>query len=182
VPQLTLLGSTHPPYRHCVPDTVHAAAHAPQFCGSVFRSTHAPLHTVCPVGHAHTPAVHAPPVGQAVQPPQWSALAMMSTHAPLVPHAPNPGAHVQAPIQQDWSLGQIFPQPPQSCEFPVVSTHELPQSVRVAEQPDAHLLCEHTIPVGHGAPQAPQFLASDVVSTQAPEHVTCPVAHPQDPP
>jgi hypothetical protein len=63
-----------------------------------------------------------------------------------------------------------------------VSTHELPHKVNVPAQPEAHWLCEQTNPAPHALPHPPQFLASDDVSTQAPEHVACAVAQPHAPP
>src|SRR5579883_425335 len=103
VPQLTLLGSMHPPYRHCVPATVQVVPHAPQLLGSVFVSTHVPAQTDCPAGHAHKPPEHDAPEAHAVHPPQWATLAVTSTHCPPAPHGPSPVGQRHAPIQHDWS-------------------------------------------------------------------------------
>ena len=165
-----------------MPDTVHVVPHAPQFFGSVFVSTQVPLHTDCPVGHTHWLLVQEAPVAHAVvQLPQCAVLAVMSTHWLFVPHGPRPAAHWHAPIQHDWSLGHAWPQLPQFDELPLVSTHDEPQVVSVPAHPDPHLLPEQTSPVPHIMPQAPQFLPSEVVSTQAPEQIVWPAAQPQVP-
>ncbi|HXN30208.1 MAG TPA: hypothetical protein VN894_00040 [Polyangiaceae bacterium] len=63
-----------------MPAVVHAVPHVPQFFGSVFASTQAPLQTVWPVGQEHLPASHEAPVAHAVHVPQCWALAITSTH------------------------------------------------------------------------------------------------------
>jgi hypothetical protein len=113
--------------------------------------------------------------------PQFARLIVVSTQAPLVPHAPCPAAHWQTPEKQNWLAGQTLPQVPQLMELPEVSTQAAPHSLSDPAQPLAHLLCEHTIPVPHAVPHAPQFFGSEVVSTQAFEQVVCPARQPQTP-
>ena len=95
VPQL----SAHLPSSHtCV--AVHFVPHAPQFAASVFRSTHAPVHAVAPVGHAHAPSVQVCPRPQAVpQAPQFRASVLVSAQTPLQSASPElqeqmPAVHV----------------------------------------------------------------------------------------
>jgi hypothetical protein len=98
LPQLTLLGSMHPPYRHWVPAAEQVVPHVPQFFGSLFMSTQTPLHTDWPVGHVQTPLTHDAPVAHGVQPPQCWTLEFVSMHAELVPQGPSPTGQWQAPI------------------------------------------------------------------------------------
>jgi hypothetical protein len=61
--------------------------HAPQLFGSVCSFTHAPLHTVSPLGHAQLPLWQVPPVSHVVpQAPQLFGSVCSSTHA-LPQHA-----------------------------------------------------------------------------------------------
>jgi hypothetical protein len=97
VPQFTLLGSMHPPNKHCVP-VPQRVPQVPQLTGSVFRSLQTLLHTDWKAGHWHIPALHVAPVAHAVlQPPQCCTLDRTSTHCPLVPHGPSPVAQRHAP-------------------------------------------------------------------------------------
>jgi hypothetical protein len=70
---------------------------------------------------------------------------------------------------------------PQLTELPLVSTQEPAHAVSVPAHPDAHLPSEHTVADPHAFPQAPQFFASEEVSTHAPEHVDIAVAQPHAP-
>ena len=58
--------------------------HAPQFCGSLPVSTHAPLHAVAPAWQLHFPAAQAWRAAQTVaHEPQWFGSLVASMHAPL---------------------------------------------------------------------------------------------------
>jgi hypothetical protein len=134
------------------------------------------------VGQAHALATHEAPLAQVVPHlPQFVRFVVVSTQAPFVPQAPWPAAHWQVPEKQNWLAGQTLPQEPQLIELPVVSTHEDPQSLSEPAHPLAHLLCEHTMPAAQAVPHAPQFFASEVVSTQPVEHIVCPARQPQTP-
>jgi hypothetical protein len=135
--QVRLLGSTHAPNRHWVLP-VQALLQAPQLPWLDVGSMHALPQTICPGGQEHWLLAHVPPVGHALQPPQCCALAVMSTHWLPVPHGPSPVGHVHVLIQQDWSLAHALRHVPQFDEFPVVSTHEPPQSVSRAAQLATH--------------------------------------------
>jgi hypothetical protein len=74
-----------------------------------------------------------------------------------------------------------LPHEPQLPALPVKSTQLLPQRERPVPHPVEHLPAEHTIPVEHAVPHAPQFFGSDAVATQTPLHITWPAAHPQTP-
>ncbi len=75
----------HVPALHISPDA-HVRPHIPQFAGSVIVFTHAPVHAVCPVGHAQAPATQlSPPVHDVPHPPQLALSVCKSTHIP--PHA-----------------------------------------------------------------------------------------------
>lgn len=83
LPQLTLAGSTHAPYKHCVAP-VHFMPQVPQFCGSLVTSTHVPEQAACGAGQVHTPAAQLAPLAQTlVQLPQLFTLVLTSWHAPL---------------------------------------------------------------------------------------------------
>jgi hypothetical protein len=168
--QLTLLGSMQAPYKQLVlPE--QAVPHAPQFLASAVRSTHLPLHAVWPVGHAQTPAVHAPPVGQVVpHAPQFVVLARMSTQALFVPQAPSPVGQRQAPIQQLWSTGHALPHVPQLAWLPVRSTQALPHLVKPVAQPEPHLPALQAWPAAQAVPHAPQFAASVLKLRQSLSH------------
>src|SRR5262245_50024143 len=74
----TLLGSMHPPNRHCVlaPQTV---PHLPQFWGSVNTALQAPLQATWSVGHWHTPVTQVAPDAQTLpQVPQFVLVDMTS--------------------------------------------------------------------------------------------------------
>jgi hypothetical protein len=63
---------------------------------SVIASTHAPLQSRWPVGHAHRPAAQICSVGHRVSHvPQWLASVLMSTQRRLAPtgHATRPMSH-----------------------------------------------------------------------------------------
>ncbi len=74
---------------------MHAVAQAPQWVGSLARSTHALPQRVVPAGHTQTPALQLVPPAQALpHAPQWSPLEPRSTHAPL--HTLRPAPQVVA--------------------------------------------------------------------------------------
>jgi hypothetical protein len=71
----------------------HFVPQLPQLLTSVWRLTHAPLHTVWPVGHEQLPLTQDAPPGHAVeQLPQWLGSLDRSTHA--LPHMVCPDAQV----------------------------------------------------------------------------------------
>lgn len=67
----------------------------PQFSGSVFVSTHAPLHVVAPPGQTHCPFMHVDaPVQALLHIPQCVLLVILSMQS--IPHV-LAGGHVHAP-------------------------------------------------------------------------------------
>jgi hypothetical protein len=73
----------------------HAWPHVPQFAASVAVTTHAPLQSVRPLGHAHAPPVHDAVAGHAAHVGPQCASSMV-THAPAERHCPAGQAHVPA--------------------------------------------------------------------------------------
>jgi hypothetical protein len=82
----------------------------------VIVSTQALPHSIWPAtAQAQTPALHAAPAGQALQPPQWRA-------SPPVVGTQAPSEHCVSPVPQlvwqefwlqTWPEAHVVPQPPQ---------------------------------------------------------------------
>jgi hypothetical protein len=115
--------------------------------------TQAPLHSVVPAGQLQTPvASHTPPVGD-VHAPDVRGVAVHCTAPPT--HAVVPDcAHPPLPTDRQ--------------EAPTAA-HAPPHGT----VPDAHAHApiEHTWPVGHTVPHAPQLLRSVMRSRQVPAQV-----------
>ena len=102
---------------------VHDVPHMPQFSLSVFMSTHAPAHSVLPIGHwiAHVPFahVHVPPpmIAPASLPqtlphlPQFALSVFASTHT--APHFVDVAEHWQLPWTHVAPDGHALPHLPQ---------------------------------------------------------------------
>lgn len=158
--------------------------HFPQWCTSVFPSTHAPSQTVSP---SLQPVVQAPfehtcPAPQALpQAPQCELLEASTTHAP--PQLVSPSAQMVRhwPREHMCSGGQAFPHAPQWVGLEVTSTHA-PSQLAV---PAGHAAAWHTPsrqlwPDAQRSSQPPHATALVRVSKQAPPHVVSP--SPQDVP
>jgi hypothetical protein len=131
---------------------LHAVPHAPQLAASEARSLHAPLHWVCPVGHAHLLAhlsceLHAVPHA-----PQLAASEARSLHAPL--HWVCPVGHAHLLAWQVIPLAHCVLQPPHARGSLVVSTQTPSQKVCAAL---GHVSTQtpalHFAPTGHAWPQ-----------------------------
>jgi hypothetical protein len=119
-PAATLTALMHCPAAH---EPVHARPQPPQFALSVMTFTHAPLHIVCPVGHAHAPLVHDAPAPQGLHcvppEPQLATPSLASpSHVVAVlqqPLHPLVVSHAQTPATQcvPEAAVQAFPHPPQ---------------------------------------------------------------------
>jgi hypothetical protein len=79
-----------PPQPPHIPDAqlspeAHVLPQLPQLLGSVWVSTHWPLHSPCPVGHLQSPFWQMAPNASVAQSwphvPQWLASVCVSTHA-----------------------------------------------------------------------------------------------------
>ena len=89
----------------------------------------------------------------------------------------------QRPATQLCPLAQPFPQAPQWEALTLVSTQNMPQSVRpdghtppsMPVTAPAHVPPPHVCPGKHARPQPPQLLVSRETSTQAPPHAICPL-------
>jgi hypothetical protein len=166
---------------------VHGVPHDPQFAASDSVFTQAPLQSESPVLHLMVHAafehVPTPPVvpGHSVpQAPQLPASDLRSVQA--VPHWVKPAAQAnpQTPAAQAGvafaGAVQALPQPLQLAGSAVMSTQAFPQAVWVphtlAQAPD-----EHTSSAAHLVPQAPQFCAFDLGSTQTPPQFTSGALH-----
>jgi hypothetical protein len=114
-----------------------------------------PAQAFSPEGHAHVPALHAPPVGHTVpQLPQSRVLVDVSTHMPLHSVCPVGQPVVQAPFTHSLPAPQRLPQPPQLRGSLEGSTHVPPHIVVPVLH--AHALAAQVEPVGQAVPQAPQ--------------------------
>jgi hypothetical protein len=101
----------HPPPAH-VPPVPQLEMHAPQFRGSLERSTHAPPHALCVPGQLHTPFMQlVAPVHVVPHVPQLLESDRMSMHAP--PQRPCPAGHWHVPAMQVEPPVQRMPQAPQ---------------------------------------------------------------------
>ena len=111
----------------------HAVPQPPQLPRSVAVLTHAPLHSVRPLGHTQRPPAHVVLEGQRLpQAPQLALSLAVSTHAPL--HDVVPDGHTQRPPLHPVPEGQRVPQAPQLFESVEVLTQAVPHAV---------------VPVGH---------------------------------
>ena len=80
---------------------------APQWAGSLRRSTQTPLQSRLPDGHWHLPlAQNEPPVQRRPQPPQLASSEAVLVHEPL--HEVSPAAHIawHMPVVQVWAVAQ----------------------------------------------------------------------------
>ncbi len=101
---------------------------APQFCPFVVRSTHSPLQSVVPDGHAHAPPLHTRlPAQTCWQKPQLVLSFCRSTQ--VLPHLarPEPQDVAHAPALHTFPRRQRLPQLPQLallvCRFTQVFPH-----------------------------------------------------------
>jgi hypothetical protein len=122
----------------------HIWSQAPQFCGSLIRSTHAPPQRVPPVQPAtwQTPFIHACPAAQSA-----SVLHVCAAvHAPAVHASP---------------AGQLTPQAPQFAGSLVRSTQAPPQSVPPVQPIGVHAPLTQASPLAH---------SESVLHTEGPVH------------
>ncbi len=194
------------PFEQTWPALHATAVHAPQCCGSLFRSTHAPQLSGSLVRRTHeppqstlplelppsfapasgfgsqlpavqTPALHTSPFAHFVpQPPQLRRSTVTSVHWPL--HSIWPMAQPHLPPMQVVPPMQAFPHAPQSRSSVFVSTHEPLQFVRPVAQPAAHAPWLQTpcVPV-QAVPHVPQLFSSLPVSTHDWPHFVRPALH-----
>jgi len=111
---------------------LQATPQVPQLAALVIRSTHAPLHAVCPLGHAatHCPCAHdCPLLHAAPQPPQWFGFVSVSAHSGpfAVSHGWNGQLAEQVPLAPNSPLGQAWPHVPQFWGSLTVVLHTPPQ-------------------------------------------------------
>jgi len=108
----------------------------PQLFGSVCSSTHAALQTEPPAGHPHAELVQISLFEHAVvHAPQWAAVDVRSTQAPLQSVSPAPQVEAQVLFEQTVLPEQRTPHPPQFVGSEVVSTHTPLQDVPVEQGP-----------------------------------------------
>jgi hypothetical protein len=168
LPHWAPVGHAHAPRVQTAP-AEQAAAQAPQFSASVWRSTQPPAQSTVPPGHAatHWAAAHTFVDAQATpQAPQSFGSVSSRTHCPpqfVVPSGQEqvPPLHCRPPLQ-------AMPQPPQFAPSLVGSTQAPLHSDRGAGQPGEQVPALQTWPVAHALPQPPQFAGSLVVLAQRP--------------
>jgi hypothetical protein len=107
----------------------HAFAHEPQCIGSVETFTHAPLHTIEPVGQMHVPPRHTLPDGHAMpQTPQFIGSVVRSRQFPA-PQKAEGAAHVRhTPAEQYCDAPHARPHIPQLFMSVWGSTHAVPHA------------------------------------------------------
>jgi hypothetical protein len=105
----------------------------------------------------------------------------LSVSTQAAPHCVSPSAQLsaQAPSEQTFPLAQALLQVPQCAGSDATSLHALSQRVRPGKH--AHADSLHDSPDWQAVPQAPQFVTSADVSTQAPLHDRLPVGQAQAP-
>jgi hypothetical protein len=140
-------------------------AQAPQWAGSVLRSTQAPLHSVSPAVQAcwHVPPLQVWPAAQAVpQAPQFlgSVEVLVQTAAVPEPQTCFGDAHTQAEAVQTSPAMQTFPHAPQ-LEALVDVSRQVPVAGSLGQSATGGAL--HTqeaawqVPSPQSWPQVPQF-------------------------
>jgi hypothetical protein len=112
---------------HVAP-TAQALPQAPQLLALVVVSTHCPLHSVCPVGHAQLPLPQVCPLAQTLpQAPQLLASLLVFTQA--LPQKVCPAVvQAHAPLTQERPPPQTVPQVPQFDESVCELMHWLPHN------------------------------------------------------
>jgi hypothetical protein len=160
---------------------VHVVPHSPQFVLSVCRSEHVPAQLTVPVGHEHTPAMHARLLPQmSEQSPQFCLSVCRSTQvaAAPVPHCEKPDAvhrmaHVPS-LHTGFAPVQAVPHAPQStrldCRFWQLPAPIRPPAHCVSPVGQAHVPFVHAPPPAHTVPHAPQSRLSVSRLTQALPH------------
>lgn len=153
---------------------LQAFAQLPQLSGSLFRSTHAPLHDERPVEHE---AAQAPLLQRGVAPehlvphaPQFEGSFASFAHVPEQSFVPAGQTH--APALQFCVEPHASPHVPQFSALDVVSTHAFEQSESGAEQLPPHCPRSHTWPCWHVTLHAPQCAGSLASSAQSAPHWT----------
>ncbi len=145
----------HDPALHTVP-VEQTFPHALQFCGSLERSTHLPLHLPMPVGHKHAPEMQeVPPVHANSHAPQCLEFDCTSTHEPPQFVKPVPHADEQPPDEHTSFVLQTFPQFPQFCGSLASAAHVSPWQM-VSLTGHAHAPPTHERSPGHALPHVPQ--------------------------
>jgi hypothetical protein len=157
--------------------------HIPQLFGSLFVSTHWPMHAELPTAQLtpHWLSLHVatPPMGGTgghglLQPPQLFRSVLGSTHA--FPQRMNGFWHWKShlpPLHTGAEFGggmHTAPQAPQFDVSPPVSTHDAPHVV-LLPQSAMHTPPWHTVPLVQAVPQAPQCAGSELSSTHWPLHL-----------
>lgn len=168
---------------------LHATApHAPQCCGSLWRSMQTPLQFVSGAGHSHCALLQAMRSSLHALPhaPQLLGSFVSLTHEPpqstfpleLLPPSlfgePLPTAH--APSRQTSPFAHLVPHAPQLSRSTVTSVHWPLQSSWPAAHPQVPLTQD--VPPIHAVPHAPQLALSLFASTHELLQFVRPGAHP----
>jgi hypothetical protein len=111
------------PALHTVP-APHGDSHAPQWCGSLLRSTQTPEQLPIPRGQVQLPPMQAlPPVQAWPQAPQCTGSPWRSTHAPLQLVSPAAQAAEHAPFEHTLPCVQTSPHSPQLAGSLAIEVH-----------------------------------------------------------
>jgi hypothetical protein len=111
--------------------------------------THAPAHTVCPVGHTHWPDTHSPPVGHA-RPHMPQLFGSLAVLAQPFAHWTSGDVHttaVHTPLTHVDPAPHAWPQVPQLFGSSVMFTHAPAHT----DNPGGHTQTpeKHSLPVAH---------------------------------
>lgn len=102
----------------------HVVLHAPQWFGSLVRSTHVSPHIVCPGGHAHVPLSHACDAPHLwPHEPQLSRSFAKSRQVPAQKSVPGGQLSLQVPPRHAMPVVHSIVQLPQCSGSDEVSTH-----------------------------------------------------------
>lgn len=115
----------------------------------------------------------------APQAPQLALSLCKSEHVALFPLPQSVVLESQphlAPLQCVLP-GHTRPQPPQLASSVLMAAQEPLQAISSGPQLETHLLLEHSQPMSHAVPHAPQFAGSPVKSEQDPPQFVVPCGH-----
>jgi hypothetical protein len=108
--------------------------------------------------------------------PQF-ALSLFRSEQVDFPHCVRFEAQLQTPALQCVSPEHARPQPPQLESSVLMDTHAFLHAMSSGPHAETHLPLEHTNPVSHAEPHAPQFIASACRFAHAPPQFVEPGGH-----
>lgn len=135
-----------------------------------------------PLPPLQTPDTHVPPAAQTTpQLPQFAASDEVSLQTP--PHSVSVArSQAHDPFSHRRPPGHALLHTPQWITLLARSTQLCPHCDKLASQPAAQALSEHTCVAAHAVPQTPQCAGSEPTSVQTPLQLVRPVWQLQLPP